>query len=305
VTRLGDNLASIADTYIFKMYNLSAMILVVISVPCMVGAVGGSCRAAKMCCDGKETECVPQKNDLNSLIMDLDDVPCYCDHGCLDMGDCCHDFKDYCGVIDCGVSEWSDWSDCSNKCGTGKSTRTRTVVRPESNGGVSCPDLSQSRICEGDQCSRKSSESGRRSSGSTRRHKSTSSALRETGMLLPGKYSQTKRQEDKYDVRQNLKSYVVEENSDQYCVVFKVDKAMKACSNIEETSKLQRGNEVCVSCESKATRPHLGDRCSGHGVDNKATRFKNVISPGCHGRWTRVEVSDSCPCAGGPDFIFV
>ena len=34
-----------------------------------------------------------------------------------------------------------------------------------------------------------------------------------------------------------------------------------------------QGGEVCVSCESKASRPHLGDRCSGHGVDGKMTRW--------------------------------
>ena len=37
------------------------------------------------------------------------------------------------------------------------------------------------------------------------------------------------------------------------------------------------GEEVCVSCESKASRPHLGNRCSGHGVDNKLTRFAKLI----------------------------
>ena len=37
------------------------------------------------------------KADLNSIIMDPDDAPCYCDHNCLNMGDCCPDFKDYCG----------------------------------------------------------------------------------------------------------------------------------------------------------------------------------------------------------------
>ena len=37
------------------------------------------------------------KANLNSIIMDPDDAPCYCDHNCLNMGDCCPDFKDYCG----------------------------------------------------------------------------------------------------------------------------------------------------------------------------------------------------------------
>lgn len=126
-------------------------------------------------------------------------------------------------------------------------------------------------------------------------------------MLLPGKYSKAKEVKgDKYEVRANLKSFVPEEeNIGMYCVVFRVEKAMKSCSNNEDTEALHRGRSVCVSCESKATKGHLGDRCSGHGVDNKATRFKNVITPGCHGRWTRLEVTESCPCKNGPDFIFV
>ena len=82
-------------------------------------------------------------------------------------------------------------------------------------------------------------------------------------------------------------------------------KGTKTCSKSIETKMLKRGEEVCVSCESKATRPHLGNRCSGHGVENKTTRFKNLITPGCHGRWTKTAVYDKCPCAGGQDFIFV
>ncbi len=57
----------------------------------------GSCRAAKKCCDGKDSDCVVQNAPLNSIIKDPVDEPCYCDHGCLDVGDCCPDFKDYCG----------------------------------------------------------------------------------------------------------------------------------------------------------------------------------------------------------------
>jgi len=264
----------------------------------------GSCRASKKCCDGKDTDCAVQKADLNSVIMDLSDEPCYCDHGCLDMGDCCPDFKEYCGVHDCEVSDWSSWSSCSSSCGVGTSSRHRSVTRPESNGGVSCPDLHQSKACRGEEgCARKQEEPKRIT---MKRHKA-SSALRETAIILPGKYSQLTKveEEEKYDVRQNLKSYHKEENNDQYCVVFKVEKAMKACRHTKETEKLIRGNEVCVSCESKATRPHLGDRCSGHGVEDKTTRFKNVITPGCHGRWTKTAVYNKCPCAGGQDFIFV
>ena len=64
----------------------------------IVIAAKGSCREQKKCCDGKDSQCVVQEAGLNEIIEDyLEDEPCYCDHGCLDVGDCCPDFKDYCG----------------------------------------------------------------------------------------------------------------------------------------------------------------------------------------------------------------
>ena len=57
----------------------------------------GSCKKSQLCCEGKNGDCVVQKADINSIIMDPEDEPCYCDHNCLNMGDCCPDFKDYCG----------------------------------------------------------------------------------------------------------------------------------------------------------------------------------------------------------------
>ena len=117
-------------------------------------------------------------------------------------------------------------------------------------------------------------------------------------MILPGKYSQLHNEvntADSYDVRENLKTFLREENTDEYCVVFKVEKAMKNCKFNEDTARLIRGNywpgfqrswetvilcagaEICVGCESKSIRPHLGDRCAGHGVEDKLTR--SVLSP--------------------------
>ena len=65
------------------------------------------------------------------------------------------------------------------------------------------------------------------------------------------------------------------------------------------------GNTVCVQCNDKAQRDHLGGRCQGHGTDSKRTRFKNILTPKCHGKWTRLEITDDCPCKDGPDFVFV
>jgi len=58
---------------------------------------GGSCREAQLCCTGRDSSCVVQKAPINAIIEDLSDKPCYCDHACLKLGDCCDDFKDHCG----------------------------------------------------------------------------------------------------------------------------------------------------------------------------------------------------------------
>ncbi|PRD26566.1 UNVERIFIED_CONTAM: Somatomedin-B and thrombospondin type-1 domain-containing protein [Trichonephila clavipes] len=56
----------------------------------------GSCLKAGLCCPGRDSTCVVQNAPLNSIIEDLSDKPCYCDHACLKVGDCCHDFKEAC-----------------------------------------------------------------------------------------------------------------------------------------------------------------------------------------------------------------
>lgn len=85
-------------------------ILAVMTTVAISAAVAemGSCRAAKKCCDGKDADCVvqavfggapPSAEDEDEAAANsvLDGEPCYCDHGCLEVGDCCPDFKDYCG----------------------------------------------------------------------------------------------------------------------------------------------------------------------------------------------------------------
>lgn len=59
--------------------------------------LAGSCREAKLCCPGRDSSCVVQKAPINAIIEDLSDKPCYCDHACLKLGDCCGDFKQACG----------------------------------------------------------------------------------------------------------------------------------------------------------------------------------------------------------------
>lgn len=56
----------------------------------------GSCRAAKLCCQGRDSGCVIQKASPNAIIESPRDTPCYCDHACLKLNDCCDDFKESC-----------------------------------------------------------------------------------------------------------------------------------------------------------------------------------------------------------------
>eukprot|EP00095_Tigriopus_kingsejongensis_P000890 maker-scaffold409_size180341-snap-gene-0.28 protein:Tk00890 transcript:maker-scaffold409_size180341-snap-gene-0.28-mRNA-1 annotation:"RPE-spondin" len=256
----------------------------------------GSCRASKKCCDGQNGNCLVQSALIQPSPNEDAEEPCYCDHGCLEMGDCCPDFKDYCGVIDCQVSEWSTWSDCDVACGEGTVLRSREVERPESNGGADCPVLEEKRRCHAQKCVH-----------SNRRNEADNSpAHRETAMILPGKYAvQSMRRGRKYEVRANLKSFMEKPKSKKYCVVFHVDKATHNCQKDKETEALRTGNTLCAVCDDKAQRDDLGGRCMGHGSEGRRTKFKNLIHPRCHGKWTKLDTLEECPCANGPDFVFV
>ncbi|KAJ8679168.1 hypothetical protein QAD02_014955, partial [Eretmocerus hayati] len=117
----------------------------------------GSCRAARMCCQGRDSGCVIQKPSPNAIIESPRDKPCYCDHACLKLADCCDDFNETCAVMDCKLSEWSEWSECDNGCGTGQQIRSRQVLRPEQNGGKPCDsDTHQTAPCQNfDSCRRR------------------------------------------------------------------------------------------------------------------------------------------------------
>jgi hypothetical protein len=41
--------------------------------------------------------------------------------------------------VDCVMSAWGEWGDCSTTCGNGQKTRSRLVIRAASSGGLPCP----------------------------------------------------------------------------------------------------------------------------------------------------------------------
>lgn len=55
--------------------------------------------------------------------------------------------------VDCQVSEWSAWGECTASCGGGTQTRHRTINTNHAYGGQECPpELEQTQICNNVQC---------------------------------------------------------------------------------------------------------------------------------------------------------
>ena len=57
--------------------------------------------------------------------------------------------------VDCNVSAWGGYSDCSKSCGTGVQYRSRKIVRNKKNNGAKCPILEESKNCNTHACKRK------------------------------------------------------------------------------------------------------------------------------------------------------
>eukprot|EP00927_Polykrikos_kofoidii_P009143 TRINITY_DN13795_c0_g1_i1.p1 TRINITY_DN13795_c0_g1~~TRINITY_DN13795_c0_g1_i1.p1 ORF type:complete len:1545 (-),score=151.55 TRINITY_DN13795_c0_g1_i1:291-4925(-) len=55
--------------------------------------------------------------------------------------------------VDCVLSAWSDWTNCSLTCGGGQKKKSRTIVRSPANGGKTCdPELSIVAACNTEPC---------------------------------------------------------------------------------------------------------------------------------------------------------
>ena len=55
--------------------------------------------------------------------------------------------------VDCKLSEWTEWGECSVSCGGGIKTRTKTVLIDAKFGGDECPkDREQIEQCNSQCC---------------------------------------------------------------------------------------------------------------------------------------------------------
>jgi hypothetical protein len=54
--------------------------------------------------------------------------------------------------VHCDTSSWTAWSPCTKTCGSGTHDRTRSVVKVAAHGGYECPELSEMRQCNIQNC---------------------------------------------------------------------------------------------------------------------------------------------------------
>lgn len=72
-------------------------LIIAAAVSVLVSEVSPSnlCSTAGLCCKHRDSECVAQKVFPNHTV-DTTQLPCYCDHACLRLDDCCPDYKHFC-----------------------------------------------------------------------------------------------------------------------------------------------------------------------------------------------------------------
>ncbi|XP_011162613.1 somatomedin-B and thrombospondin type-1 domain-containing protein [Solenopsis invicta] len=246
------------------------------------GTAAGSCSSAKLCCQGRDSGCVIQKESNEIPSVDkraIRDKPCYCDHACLKLADCCDDFKETCGVVDCAVSEWSPWTPCDNGCGSGTQRRSRVIEIEEKNGGKHCPHLDQVRTCRSfEKC----------------HARIRSQPHAKSVMLLalsPSDGNST-------DVR--IKNRIVDKRGS--CIPFTILWVSRGCRKF--SSLLSQGSWICVERpgnDSLDKYVGIGKWKLSTDIAGGNNRHGRSIYSTCHGRWvgdSPVDCHDDLRCFG-------
>lgn len=57
-----------------------------------------------------------------------------------------------CVAIDCSLSEWTEFNNCTAKCAGGHQVRSRTIVDEAKHNGVTCGSLTEQRACNTEAC---------------------------------------------------------------------------------------------------------------------------------------------------------
>ena len=73
----------------------SSVILIFCCLCLKIASPTNLCSTAGLCCKHRDSECVAQKVFPNHTV-DTSQLPCYCDHACVKLDDCCPDYKHFC-----------------------------------------------------------------------------------------------------------------------------------------------------------------------------------------------------------------
>ena len=82
----------------FEVAKLSSMLILFVIgfiLPTFVSPAN-LCSTSGLCCKHRDSECVAQRVYPNHTV-DTSQLPCYCDHACIELEDCCPDYRQFCG----------------------------------------------------------------------------------------------------------------------------------------------------------------------------------------------------------------
>lgn len=318
-----------------KIFDITMLYYLVVSL-LFIGSASPSnlCSTAGLCCKHRDSECVAQRVYPNHTV-DTSQLPCYCDHACLRLDDCCPDYRHFCAVQDCRVSEWGPWSPCSVRCGSGgTSERHRVVLHQASNGGAKCPHLVQAKPCRGIQCDeRQPEELWTEGLGST---SSPSHVLRGYDNISHSRSGE----DDRESIRQKswhitedmpqeeaehfhtivpTEHAVLRQPSNSGCMEMVIIRATVGCQHHD--SRLHIGTRICVQCPHERDTSRHGGRKHTTSKHSQKTLLggdgsvdcamltqtpirKFRISPHCHGKLTFLakEARADCRCSRGLHF---
>ncbi|KAJ8313587.1 hypothetical protein KUTeg_008148 [Tegillarca granosa] len=99
---------------------------------CSLTCEGGQQTRTRTCSDPMPecggNDCSSLGNDTETRSCNNDDGDQYCNEGLFDFKNCMEEL-DPCNTT-CKMSDWSDWTPCSETCGLGTTTRTRVIYDP-------------------------------------------------------------------------------------------------------------------------------------------------------------------------------
>ena len=55
-------------------------------------------------------------------------------------------------IVNCELSQWGEFDECTKPCGGGTMTKNRTITVPPQHGGQDCDALSEKQACNVDPC---------------------------------------------------------------------------------------------------------------------------------------------------------